>query len=233
MSNNTSLHWNIINNILIENILYIKYIYNWILNSGNFQKAFELYKGDLKAGSEASAKLLQKFVAAFIDFPKPLIGAVNGPAIGIAVTTLGLMDCVIASDTATFQTPFSSLGQSPEACATYTFPAIMGYSRASEMLYFNYKMSVKEALDCGFVSRIVPSAQFEPHLQEWLYGEKGLVNNCYPKSMQFSKGLVRNEEIRMKLHQVNKEECDVIKDRWISDECTQALQKFFTRKSNL
>jgi peroxisomal 3,2-trans-enoyl-CoA isomerase len=51
--------------------------------------------------------------------------------------------------------------------------------------------------------------------------------------MQFSKGLVRNEEIRMKLHQVNKEECDVIKDRWISDECTQALQKFFTRKSNL
>ena len=38
------------------------------------------------------------FVKAFIDFPKPLIGVVNGPAIGVAATTLGLCDVVYASD---------------------------------------------------------------------------------------------------------------------------------------
>lgn len=64
-------------------------------------------------GAQEGAKTLQRFVGAFIDFPKPLIGAVNGPAIGIPVTTLGLMDVVIASDSAYFQSPFSSLGQSP------------------------------------------------------------------------------------------------------------------------
>lgn len=40
----------------------------------------------------------RRFVAAFIDFPKPLIGLVNGPAVGVSVTVLGLFDAVFASD---------------------------------------------------------------------------------------------------------------------------------------
>ena len=39
-----------------------------------------------------------RFVAAFIDFPKPLIGVVNGPAVGVSVTTLGLYDAVYCTD---------------------------------------------------------------------------------------------------------------------------------------
>jgi peroxisomal 3,2-trans-enoyl-CoA isomerase len=42
--------------------------------------------------------ILRRFVAAFIDFPKPLIGLVNGPAVGVSVTVLGLFDAVYASD---------------------------------------------------------------------------------------------------------------------------------------
>ena len=39
-----------------------------------------------------------RFIAAFIDFPKPLIGVVNGPAVGVSVTTLGLYDAVYCTD---------------------------------------------------------------------------------------------------------------------------------------
>ena len=70
--------------------------------------------------------ILEKYVNAYIDFPKPLVGVINGPAVGVAVTVLGLFDAVYATNSATFHTPFSALGQSPEGCSSDLFPKILG-----------------------------------------------------------------------------------------------------------
>lgn len=58
---------------------------------------------------------------AFLDFPKPLIVAANGPAIGACVTSATLCDAIIASEKATFSTPFAKLGIVPEVCKRNIF----------------------------------------------------------------------------------------------------------------
>ncbi|CAG2119025.1 unnamed protein product, partial [Medioppia subpectinata] len=155
---------------------------------GNFERAVNEIQGDITAGAEKYAKLLQQFIAAFIDFPKPLIGAVNGPAVGIGATVLALIDTVVASDLATFHTPFTALGLSPEACSSYTLPQIMGSCMAADMLVFGRKLTAAEALQCGLVARVIPGAEFSSWVEKWVFdGTTGLINTCYPKSMQFTK----------------------------------------------
>ena len=84
------------------------------------------------------------FVDAFIDFPKPLVGMVNGPAIGIGCTHLGLCDLVLSSDSAYFYCPFTNLGQSAEACSSYTFEKKMGKMQSNAMIMFNKKFSAQK-----------------------------------------------------------------------------------------
>ncbi|XP_039198682.1 enoyl-CoA delta isomerase 2 [Crotalus tigris] len=184
------------------------------------------------AGLEESAKnsgaMLKKFVEHFIDFPKPLIAVVNGPAVGISVTLLGLFDIVYASDRATFFTPFSNLGQSPEGCSSYTFPKIMGVTKATEMLLFNKKLTAAEACSQGLVTEVFPDSTFQKEVWARL---KAYVN-LPKKTLAVSKQLMRNME-KEKLYEVNSQECECLIERWLSEECMNAVMSFMQKKSKL
>merc|ERR1711991_1114274 len=62
----------------------------------------------------------------FLDFPKPIIAAVNGPAIGASVTSATLCDAIVCMENATFSTPFFKLGVPRKAVAVFTFPEYLG-----------------------------------------------------------------------------------------------------------
>ncbi|XP_041455036.1 enoyl-CoA delta isomerase 2-like isoform X1 [Lytechinus variegatus] len=174
--------------------------------------------------SVKGSNLLERYVNSTIDFPKPLICAVNGPAVGIAVTTLGLMDVVYASDTATFYTPFAALGQSPEGCSSYTFPKMMGSAKANEFLLFGKKLNAQEAFDRGLVTEVIPAAQFRETVDSKVKEYAQLPRNA----LRLAKNLIRETE-KEHLHKVNRAECDLLIERWTSDECAQALMNFFSK----
>jgi len=102
----------------------------------------------------------QKLFEAFLHFPKPILVAINGPAIGASVTSATLCSGIIASEKATFSTPFAALGITPEGCSTIHFPRLMGEEGAQRMLGSEgWKPKAAQALAAGLVQWVVPHEQ--------------------------------------------------------------------------
>ncbi|KAK7115391.1 enoyl-CoA delta isomerase 2-like [Littorina saxatilis] len=197
--------------------------------SGNDLSNFANVKPEEIAQMALNGKVvLSNFVKTFIDFPKPLIALINGPAVGISVTVLGLFDAVYCTDKATFHTPFSQLGQSPEGCSSYLFPKMMGNAKAGELLLFNKKITAQEACERNLVTQVFPEDVFQKETEALVsyYG------SLPPQSLKYSKTLNRSAE-RELLHKVNEAECDLLVERWQSQECINAIMSFFSRKANL
>lgn len=98
-------------------------------------------------------------LAALQAFDKPLVAAVNGPAVGIGFTMLPHCDLVLAAESARFRTPFAEMGLPPEAASSCLFPATMGWQRAAEVLFTGPWLSAEEAVACGIARRAVPDGE--------------------------------------------------------------------------
>ena len=103
---------------------------------------------------------------AFIQFPKPIIAAVNGHAIGAPVTTATLCDRIIASEDASFRTPFARFGLPPEGCSSVLFPRLMGQQTAERLLgEEGWRPSASEALSIGLIDEVVAPHALVPTAQ--------------------------------------------------------------------
>ncbi|RFO95923.1 enoyl-CoA hydratase [Rhodoferax lacus] len=100
-----------------------------------------------------------RFIRELVTFPKPLIAAVCGPAVGIGTTMLFHCDLVYAGDNAAFAMPFVNLGVCPEAASSLLVPQMMGYHRAAEALLLGEPFMAEAALEVGLVNRIVPPTE--------------------------------------------------------------------------
>ena len=93
---------------------------------------------------------------------KPVIAAVNGPAVGIGVTMQLAMDIRIASEAARFGFVFSQRGIVPEAASSWFLPRIVGISQALEWCYSGRVFPAQEALAGRLVSKVVPPDDLLP-----------------------------------------------------------------------
>jgi len=97
-----------------------------------------------------------QFLFGIAAFPKPIVAAVCGPAVGIGTTMLMHCDLVYAGDNAAFSLPFVNLGLCPEAASSLLVPQMLGYHRAAEALLLGEPFMAEAALEVGLVNRIVP-----------------------------------------------------------------------------
>ena len=125
-------------------------------------------EGSLAIVTEATLKLRPRasvrstLLAPFADLdavteavPKILAAAVNGPAVGIAVTLLMHCDLVHCTSNATFWAPFTRLALVPELCSSVTFRETMGLSKTNELLLLSREIDAQTAVDWGISSRVV------------------------------------------------------------------------------
>ena len=91
------------------------------------------------------------------SFPKPLLAAVNGVAVGLGFTILAHCDLVFVADDARLKVPFTELGVPAEAGSTYLFPARMGWQRAARVLFTSDWVSAAEAVDLGLALEVCPN----------------------------------------------------------------------------
>jgi enoyl-CoA hydratase/carnithine racemase len=93
---------------------------------------------------------------------KPVIAAVNGPAVGVGVTMTLPMDVRLAAESARFGFVFARRGIVPEACSSWFLPRVVGISQAAEWCYTGRVFPASEALAGGLVRRVLPDAELLP-----------------------------------------------------------------------
>ncbi len=97
---------------------------------------------------------------------KPVIAAVNGPAVGVGVTMQLPMDIRLASENARFGFVFARRGIVPEACSSWFLPRVVGISQALEWTYSGRVFPASEALAGGLVKEVLPPDQLLPRARE-------------------------------------------------------------------
>jgi enoyl-CoA hydratase/carnithine racemase len=93
---------------------------------------------------------------------KPIIAAINGPAVGVGITMTLAMDIRLASEKARIGFAFNRRGMVPEGCSTWLLPRLVGFSQAAEWIYTGRVFSAQEALAGRLVSRVLPEGELLP-----------------------------------------------------------------------
>src|SRR3954469_7511862 len=93
------------------------------------------------------------FVDTLAEFPKPLLAAVNGAAVGLGFTMLAHCDLVLVSDHARLLAPFTTMGVAPEAASSYLLPRRMGRQQASLSLFTSDWITAEQAVATGLAIR--------------------------------------------------------------------------------
>ncbi|NBS97662.1 MAG: enoyl-CoA hydratase, partial [Betaproteobacteria bacterium] len=118
---------------------------------------------------------------------KPVIAAINGPAVGIGATMLLPMDIRLASEQARIGFVFNRRGITPEACSSWFLPRVVGISRALEWSMTGRIFPASEALEGGLVRQVLPASDLLPAANALALE---IAQNCAPVSVALNRQMM-------------------------------------------
>ena len=139
---------------------------------------------------EGGLDLPQAFAAKYAwiaTVPKPVIAAVNGPAVGVGMVLPMFADIRFASDTARFGTAFSKRGLVPEYGLGWLLPRLIQPSKAFDLLYTARLVDADEAVDMGLVDKVFPTNELLPAAMDYA---RELATAVSPRSNRVVKRMV-------------------------------------------
>ena len=175
------------------------------------------------AGEESPAAHLFRILPVM---KKPVVAAVNGPAIGIGCTLLLHCDLVYAGEGARFQLPFVPLGLVPEFGSTYLLPLLAGYQRAAELLLLGQPFTAERAREAGLVNAVVADAEVLAAAEKAARALAALP----AESMRLTKGLLKRTHAAA-LEARIAEEARIFAERLASPEAKAAMSAFLEKRN--
>jgi enoyl-CoA hydratase/carnithine racemase len=164
------------------------------------------------------------FPRAFIQHPKPIIAAINGPAYGFGFTVTLTCDIRLASEKAKFNLAFVRIGVTPEFCSTYFLPRLIGYGKAAELIFTARPFDAHEALEIGVVNYVFPHHRLMPEAKKIAKQ----IASMPPTAVQKSKEILRHG-MQSTLDQVIQHEAVVFFDAMKTEEHRLALNKLLAQ----
>ena len=165
-----------------------------------------------------------RFLRAAAAFPKPLVAAIEGPAIGIGTTILLHCDLAYAAPDARFKMPFVDLGLVPEAASSLLLPMGAGPMRAAELLLFGETFSADVAREAGLVNEVVENPAARAMERAQTLAAKP------PEAVRLTKALLRRPQADA-VARVMREEGALFIDRLASPEAQEAFSAFFEKRA--
>ena len=115
--------------------------------------------GEVPDVGEMLRKRYHPIIKGIRELPKPVVAAVNGPAVGIGCSLALACDLIWAADSAVFGLAFVNIGLVPDGGSTFLVPIAAGKARALEMALLGEPISARQAMDWGLVNRVVADGE--------------------------------------------------------------------------
>ncbi len=179
----------------------------------------------LSAGPLDAEHPTVQFLHALHQFPKPLIAAVDGLAVGIGTTALLHCDLVYATDRCHFAMPFTKLGLCPEAASSLLLPKLMGYQKAAQYLLLGESFDTATALQFGLVNQRCDLADLYS-----VVAEKAAQLASLPHQAVLESKALLKRSTSLLVNDVMHHELSVFEQLLKSPACQQALQSFYQQK---